>query len=92
MANSFTAHIRERAETAYKNVHKKYYIQDAALAPQVFVSFNSNWVQIDLRYISLVRARSKTRSELSSQILQYLENNRITVASSSMNINLAGKS
>ena len=92
IANSFTMQIREQAETAYKNVHKKYYIQEAALEPQVFVSFNSNWVQIDLRYISLVRARSKTRSELSYRILQYLEKNEITVASSSMNINLAGKS
>ncbi len=92
IADSFTAQIREQAETAYRKVHKKYYIQDTPLEPQVFVSFNSNWVQIDLRYISPVRARSKTRSELSSLILQYLENNRVTVASSSMNVNLTGKS
>ena len=91
IANLFTAQIREQAETAYKHIHKKYYIQDTALEPQVFVSFSSNWVQIDLRYISFVRARSKTRSELSTKILQYLETNKITVASSSMNINLAGK-
>jgi small-conductance mechanosensitive channel len=91
IADSFTVQVREQAENAYKNVHKKYYIQEAALSPQVFVSFNSNWVQIDLRYICLVRARSKTRSELSAKILQYLENNKITVASSSMNINVAGK-
>jgi small-conductance mechanosensitive channel len=92
IANSFTAEIREQAEKAYKNVHKKYYVQETALEPQVFVSFNSNWVQIDLRYISAVRARSKTRSELSSLILRYLEDNKVTVASSSMNINVTGKS
>jgi small-conductance mechanosensitive channel len=92
IANSFTAQIREQAETAYRKFRKKYYVQDATLEPQVFVSFDSNWVQIDLRYISPVRARSKTRSELSSLILQYLENNKITVASSSMNVNLTGKS
>jgi small-conductance mechanosensitive channel len=92
IANSFTAQIREQAETAYRRFHRKYYVQDATLEPQVFVSFNSNWVQIDLRYISPVRARSKTRSELSFLILQYLENNRITVASSSMDVNLTGQS
>lgn len=92
IARSCTASIMEQAEQAYQHVRKKYYSQDATFEPQVFISFNSNWVQIDLRYISQVMVRSKTRSELSSLILQYLENNKITVASSSMNVNLTEKS
>ena len=82
----------EQVEQAYKHARKKYYSQDATFEPQVFISFNSNWVQIDLRYISQVSVRSKTRSEISSLILHYLENNKITVATSSMNVNLTEKS
>jgi small-conductance mechanosensitive channel len=53
------------------------------------VSFNSNWVQLDLRYITEIKVRSKTRSDLSTMILKYLNENGITVASSSMNVNVA---
>ena len=78
----------EQALKAYTKVERKYFLKDTAFEPQVFVSFNSNWVQIDLRYITEIKIRTKTHSELSALILHYLEQNGITVASSSMNLNV----
>jgi small-conductance mechanosensitive channel len=88
MAEQYTKKMVEEALRAYTKVEKKYFLKDTPFEPQVFVSFNSNWVQIDLRYITEIKVRAKTHSELSALILQYLNQNGITVASSSMNVNV----
>jgi len=75
----------------YTKVEKKYFLKDTSCEPQVFVSFNSNWVQIDLRYITEIKIRAKTDSGLSALILQYLSQNKITGSSSSINVNVSGQ-
>ena len=52
--------------------------------PTVFVSFNDNYIKINLRYITNLWERKKTQSEISSAILDYLHKNKIEVASSSI--------
>jgi small-conductance mechanosensitive channel len=89
MASQHLQTLTEEAMKAYTKIEKKYFLKDTAFEPQVFVSFNSNWVQLDLRYVTGIKVRTKTRSELSAIILQYLSKNGITVASSSMNVNVA---
>jgi small-conductance mechanosensitive channel len=89
MAAQITQPTTEMAKQDYVKVEKKYFLKDTTFEPQVFVSFNSNWVQLDLRYITGIKVRSKTRSALSTMILKYLNENGITVASSSMNVNVA---
>jgi small-conductance mechanosensitive channel len=89
MAAQITQPTTEMAKQDYFKVEKKYFLKDTTFEPQVFVSFNSNWVQLDLRYITEIKVRSKTRSDLSTMILKYLNENGITVASSSMNVNVA---
>jgi small-conductance mechanosensitive channel len=81
----------EEAMKAYTKIEKKYFLKDTTFEPQVFVSFNSNWVQLDLRYITGINVRAKTHSNLSEIILQYLNKNGLSVASSSMNVNVAGE-
>jgi len=76
------------ARKDYESAREKYYLLETSMEPKVFTSFDSNWIQIDLRYLVPIRERAKIRSDLSSQILQYLTENKITVASSSMNVNL----
>jgi small-conductance mechanosensitive channel len=88
MARQHTQAVAEQAMQAYTKVERKYFLKETAFEPQVFVSFNSNWVQLDLRYITEIKVRSKTRSDLSTMILQYLNKNGITVASSSMNVSV----
>jgi small-conductance mechanosensitive channel len=89
MARQHTQTLAEEAMQAYIKVERKYFLKETSFEPQVFVSFNSNWVQLDLRYITGIKVRTKTHSELSAMILQYLSKNGIVVASSSMNVNVA---
>lgn len=88
MARQHTQAVAEQAMQAYTKVERKYFLKETAFEPQVFMSFNSNWVQLDLRYITEIKVRSKTRSDLSTMILQYLNKNGITIASSSMNVSV----
>lgn len=83
-----TQSIVKEATEAYARIRNKHFLRETTFEPQVFVSFNSNWVQVDLRYITEIRNRTKTHSELSSKILQYFRENGITVASSSLNVNV----
>lgn len=89
MAQKHLQTLTEEAMKAYNRIEKKYFLKDTTFEPQVFVSFNSNWVQLDLRYITGINVRAKTHSKLSEIILQYLNKNGISVASSSMNVNVA---
>jgi small-conductance mechanosensitive channel len=89
IASQCTQKMVEEAMRVYTKVEKKYFLKATSFEPQVFVSFNSNWVQIDLRYITEIKIRAKTHSELSTLILQYLSQNKLTVASSSMNVNVS---
>jgi small-conductance mechanosensitive channel len=88
IAGQYTQRMVEEAMRVYTKVEKKYFLKDTSFEPQVFVSFNSNWVQIDLRYITEIKVRAKTHSELAALILHYLNQNGINVASSSMNVNV----
>ena len=92
MAQRQTAAIVEKASSAYVKVRSKYFLTETNFEPQVFVSFNSNWIQLDLRYMAEIRNRAKMHSELSTMIIDYLANNGVNVASSSMNIYLTEKS
>jgi small-conductance mechanosensitive channel len=89
MARQYTQEMVKEAMRVYAKIEKKYFLKDTSFEPQVFVSFNSNWVQIDLRYITEIKVRAKTHSELSALILQYLSQNKFTFASSSMNVNVS---
>lgn len=88
IARQQVSEVVTEAQEVYNTARGKYYLLEAPMEPQAFTEFDSNWIQISLRYIAPIRSRTKIRSELSSKILQYLDENNITVASSSMNVNL----
>jgi small-conductance mechanosensitive channel len=91
MARQHTQSIVEQATKAYAKVESKYFLKDTSFESQVFISFNSNWVQIDLRYMAEIKTRTKTHSELSELILNYLKENSVNIASSSLNVQVQGK-
>lgn len=88
IAMQVTENSIEKSQEALRLAQDKYFLQGSPLEPQTYISFNSNWVQIDLRYITAIGERSITHSELSDKILNYLTINNIDVASSSMNISM----
>lgn len=72
------------AEKDYEKLKKEYFISGGDIHPTVFVSFNDNYIKINLRYITNLWERKKTQSEISLGILDYLHKNKIEVASSSI--------
>lgn len=59
IARQCTQKMVEEAMRVYTKVEKKYFLKATSFEPQVFVSFNSNWVQIDLRYITRLKSEQK---------------------------------
>lgn len=79
------------ARKSYEKLSDKYFSHESIFEPSVYLSFNSNWIELNIRYVTDARFRTKTRSRISSSLLDYLYSNGIKVASTSMNINLTAK-
>ncbi|MGC8533234.1 MAG: mechanosensitive ion channel family protein [Candidatus Parvarchaeum sp.] len=84
IADNKTKKFFEGAQRDYEKLKKAYFISRGDIHPTVFISFNDNYIKINLRYITNLWERKKTQSEISSGILDYLKKNKIDVASSSI--------
>lgn len=67
---------------------RRFRIENASLKPQVFVSFDDNWVEVSLRYIVGTRERRKVRDELFTTILRKIKalDNKLQLASETIEI------
>ena len=67
---------------------RRYRIENTSLKPQVFVSFDDNWVKVSLRYIVGTRERRKVRDELFRTILKRIKasENKLQLASETIEI------
>lgn len=75
------------AEVEWKDMQRKYKLEDASLQSQVFVTFNENWIEMSLRYIVEYKQRRVVKDKLFTQILQqFQENDDIQVASETIEI------
>lgn len=57
------------AEAEWKNMKRRYRIENASLKPQVYISFDDNFVTLSLRYIVDTRERRSIRDQLFTSIL-----------------------
>lgn len=78
----------EEAEEQWKKMQRRYRLEDASLQPQVYVSFDDNWIEVSLRYIVESRERRMLRDQLFSRILKKIDDagERIELASETMEI------
>jgi small-conductance mechanosensitive channel len=84
IAISVTSRFFEEAGKQYEKMKTKYYIERGIIEPQVFVSFNSNYVLVNLRYITDLWDRKKTETAISKLILSEFKKRNIGIASSSV--------
>ena len=84
IANTKTKVFFEGAMKDYEKLKRVYFISRGDIHPTVFISFNDNYIKLNLRYITSLWERKKTQSEISTSILDYLHKNKIDVASSSI--------
>jgi small-conductance mechanosensitive channel len=61
------------AKTAWKDIVKKYYVDEAMIDPVVTFSFDSNWVEFTVRYITDYKLRRATKNRVFDLILEEID-------------------
>jgi small-conductance mechanosensitive channel len=76
------------AKRAWKSVAKRYLVEEVMIDPTVWLSFNDNWIEFNLRYVVDIKARRITKHHLFARILQEFDkvSDRIAIASTTMQI------
>ncbi len=76
------------AESAWKEVVKKYLIEDARVTPTVSMIANENWIEFTLRYVVDYKARRLTKDKLFTRILEEVDRqaDKVGIAAATLNI------
>ncbi|MDC6351935.1 mechanosensitive ion channel [Zeaxanthinibacter sp. PT1] len=67
-ANTLLAAYTTASTSKWKELVERYYIEDAALEPNVAVKLTDNWIQLNLRYITDYKKRRKMQQDLFERI------------------------
>ncbi len=80
--------INKASKAAWSNFVRQYRIEEARLDPMVTMSFDSNWIEFNLRYIVDYRQRRSTKDKLFSSILAGIEatQGKVQIASASFQV------
>ena len=82
-----TAGVGRDAEESLSALEEKYYLPRKVVEPAVFITLTDNWVNFDIRYVTMVRERRITNSRLSRLILEEIEkSDDIKLASTTIDI------
>lgn len=87
VAEKHTGQYNQQATLAWENMKKHYKLEDASLENQIFLSFNDNWVQMNLRYVVDYRERRGVKDKIFSEILQrFKQEDRLEIASETLEV------
>lgn len=83
-----TGHIVKSAEEGISRLKDKYYAEQIRnMEPQIFVTPTDNWINFDIRYVTLVYERRGLKNRLSQMMLEAVEkSDNITIASATFEI------
>ncbi len=81
--------ISDGAKEAWRDFAHRYRVEDANLAPVVTTSFDSNFIELTLRYVVDYRVRRSTKSKLFESVLAGFEETHGKVQIGSATIQLA---
>jgi len=84
LAGEYAAH----ATAAWKDMVRKYMIEDAQVRPLVSLAINDNWVEFTLRYIVDYKRRRTTKDAMFSRILEEIDRSggRVRIASTTLEV------
>ena len=76
------------AKRAWKNIVKKYLVEEAMIDPVVTLVCTDNWIEFTVRYITDFKLRRSTKNRLFSLILEEFEatGGRVKIASTTMQL------
>lgn len=88
VADEVIGRYHEQSEREWTDMKRRFRIENASLKPQVFVSFDDNWVKVSLRYVVGTRERRKVRDELFRTISERIKasDNKLQLASETIEI------
>ena len=88
IAEKYTGEYNKEAAIAWENMKRRYKLENASLDNQVFLTFNDNWVEINLRYVVDYRERRGVKDKLFSEILERFnqEGERLEIASETLEV------
>ena len=92
VSEKHTGQYNKEAAIDWENMKRRYKLENASLENQVYLSFNDNWVEINLRYVVDYRERRGVKDKIFSEILQRFkqEEDRIEIASETIEIISSG--
>ena len=71
--NTIVKEFSDQSEATWKQLVKKYMIEDAITFPFVSMTITDNWVEFTLRYITDYKKRRTTKNQLYWKILKDIE-------------------
>jgi small-conductance mechanosensitive channel len=76
------------ASEHWKNVVKKYLIEDAVIAPSISLTLTDNWINLHLRFIVDYKRRRSSKNVLNEAILEAINNSngKVSLASATHEI------
>lgn len=87
VVRSETEKVGSEARESITNMDGKYYLPRRLVEPAVFITLTDNWINFDVRYVTMVRERRLTKSRLSRLILEEIERSEnIKLASTTIDI------
>jgi small-conductance mechanosensitive channel len=88
IASETLSEYTKGSKSQWKDVVKKYYIEDAEVEPTLAITLTDNWAQFNLRYIVDYKKRRLTRHLLQDSINKAFEqtNGKVMLASSTIEL------
>lgn len=78
----------EYAKRAWKEIVKKYFIEETLIDPVVTLTFTDNWVELSGRFITDYRTRRDTRDKIFTRLLEEIDQTkgRVGIATASFEL------
>lgn len=78
----------ENSKETWKEMVKRYYIEDATLDPTIAIKLTDNWIELNLRYITDYKRRRVTKHELFENIEKSIleTKGKVSIASSTLQL------
>ena len=88
VADALSGEYAAHAMAAWKDMVRKYMIEDAQVRPLVSLTLNDNWVEFTLRYVVDYKRRRMTKDALFSRILEEIDRSdgRVRIASTTLEV------
>jgi small-conductance mechanosensitive channel len=78
----------ESVGSSWKNLTKRYLVEDASLEPKIFFQTTDNWMEFSVRYVVEPRQRRSVRNKLFCRIFEKIEETegKIEIASTTIQL------